>query len=212
MKLYTINWLLNTKFILEILYYFAGISVGIGVWVSIKSFLLSKKDISTKYTREINSITSDQLRNFYLNILPLYEKLKELGEEIFFFEDSITIIKLDDKKINESVESYLNNLSNKDNYIKFAKELLVNIQILSSNFQFGSADIDLAKEIILDKYLDIFASVYPILLKEKDCNLYQSCIDLYNKWRVEKQTKDNQKKQEELQLAAQEVKSFKVNK
>lgn len=212
MKLDTINWLLNVKFILEIFYYCAGISVGISVLVSIKSFLLSKKDISTKYSREINSITSDQLRNFYLSILPLYEKLKELGEEKFFFEDSIPIIKLDDKKINESVESYLNNLSNKEDYVKIAKELLVNIQILSSNFQFGSADIDLAKEIILDKYLDIFASVYPILHIEKDSNLYHSSIDLYNKWRVEKQTKDNQKKQEELQLAAQEVKSFKVNK
>ena len=212
MKLYTINWLLNTKFIFELLYYFAGISVAIGVWVSIKSFLLSKKDISLKYTREINSITGELLRNFYLKILPLFEELQELNEEHFFFDENISIIKLDDKNINESVSSYFDNLSKKEDYSRLAKELLVNIQILSSNFEFGTADINLAKEIIIDKYLDIFESIYPILLKEKSRNLYQSCIDLYNNWRIEKKTIDNQKKKEELQLAAQEIKTFKVNK
>lgn len=180
MRMNAINLLCNVKFILEFFYYIAGIAVGIGVWVSIKLYFLSKKDINLKYSREINSITGEQLRKFYIEILPIYDKLKNTNSQLFFFDEKINIIKVDDNNIKESAENYYNNLSQKDDYKKTAKELLVNIQILSANFQFGTADIKLAKEMILDQYLDIFEAVFPIIFQEKDKKLYQSCIDLYN--------------------------------
>ncbi len=208
MKFDTIIWLFNIKYILEVFYYIAGIVVGGSIFISLFSYLLSKKDMKIKYSREINLITGDQLKNFYIEILPMYEKLKNIENELFFFDEKITLVKLDDEDIKKSAKNYYLNLSKKEDYEKIAKALLINIQILSSNFQFGAADIELAKKIILDKYLNIFEAIFPIILQENDVKLYQSCVDLYNKWRIEKKTVENQKESETLHTAAKRISEF----
>lgn len=210
MKLDTIIWLFNVKYVLEIFYYIAGIVVCGSIFISLLSYLLSKKDMKVRYSREINSITSDQLKNFYIKILPMYEKLKNIENELFFFDEKINLVKLDDEDIKKSAKNYYSNLSKKADYEKIAKELLINIQILSSNFQFGVADIELAKKIILDKYLNIFEAIFPIILQENDVKLYQSCVDLYNKWRIERKTIKNQKESEALHNAAKGISEFEL--
>jgi len=62
----------------------------------------------------------------------------------------------------------------------------------------------------LDKYLNIFEAVFPIILQENDVKLYQSCVDLYNKWRIERKTVENQKESEALHNAAKFISEFEV--
>lgn len=208
----SVIWCNNLRFVLEILYFISGIFVAIGVIYSIRQYILSKKDVTLKYSREINAVTTDQLKMFYTNVVPLYEEIKNIETGLFYFDEKVVLVKIDDEKILESANGYYASLNNPSFYTEKAKKILINIQLMSANFKFGCADENMVKEIILDKYLCIFEAIFPLLIRESDTSLYQSCVDLYNSWRVEKKSKQNKNETEELMEATKEIKSFKVNK
>ena len=212
MCLESIAWCNNAHFVLEILYFLSGISVAIGVVYSIRQYMLSRKDVTLKYSREVNAVTTDQLKMFYTEIVPLYEEMENKGVKFFYFDEKVTIVKFDNAEILESAKKYYDSLSDQDYYCEKAKKILINIQLMSANFEFGCADEKMVKEIILDKFLCVFEAVFPLLTRENDTRLYQSCVDLYNAWRVEKKTKQIKSENEKLIEATEEIKSFKVNK
>lgn len=81
------------KQVVEFLYYLSGIAVAVGVWVSIKQYFLTKKDLSTTNTTE-------QFELFYREILPKYEVIKNNAENnIFYLNESFRTVKFDDNDL-----------------------------------------------------------------------------------------------------------------
>ncbi len=208
----SVAWINNVHYVLEMLYFLAGISVAVGVIYSIRQYALSKKDVDLKYSREINAVTTDQMKVFYTEVVPLYEELKDRIKGLFYFDTKVNLVKVDDEGIIKSAANYYESLTDKDFFRKQAKKILINVQLMSTNFLLGTADEELAKGLIFDKYLCIFEAMFPVLMIEQDKSLYQPCVDLYNKWRLEKKTMENKHNTEQLKEAEKQIKPFKANK
>ena len=83
-----------------------------------------------------------------------------------------------------------------------------NLQLISATLQYGLADTVLFKEIVRAKYIAVFESIFPILMKEDDKNLFNACLDFYNSCRIEQMKVNNLKEQLEIENATKEVKGF----
>jgi hypothetical protein len=190
---------------IEYIYYFSGIFVGIGVIFAFIQYKLIKKDTKIKYKREIISWTNELLRSFYKEILPKYEQLcKNLGQNKFFLPNNNYIIKPNNDELIKRCNNYINTLI--DNIIiNDMRELVINIQILAVGLTHGNADIEMANNVIGKKYIDIFETVLPYIMMDKNIELYNDSIDLFNKWNIEKKKYENKKQAETLKNVSLEV-------
>jgi hypothetical protein len=197
--------------IIEYLYYFSGIFVGIGVIFAIIQYHLIKKDTKIKYNREITSWTNELLRSFYKEILPKYEQLcKNLSENQFFLSKDIIKINIDNEQLIESCNNYIKALSEK-NKINDMKDLAINLQILAVGLSHGNADIDMAKNVISRKYINILETVLPCIIIDKDIELYKECIELFNNWNYEKKMHEHEKQAKTLKNVYKDLVEYSKN-
>lgn len=204
-------YILNT--ILEKLYYISGIVVAFGVLFAIKQYFLSKKDVRLKYDREINSITGEQLRLFYVKIVPAYEAVKnklKLSCNMCFSLDKKKTIDLSDIELENSCKNYMSSIHH-DGIDTSLESLLVDLQIFVISFQFGLADCKLAQEVVLNKYLEICECVLPVILTDTDRLLYMACIELYNQWKIIKLDNENKEAAARIEEEKHKIESFPIN-
>lgn len=196
--------------VLETLYYVSGIVVALGVLFAMRQYYLSKKNVHLKYHREINSITGEQLRLFYVKIVPSYEAVKnQLSCNMSFSLNNKKIINLSDTELENSCKNYMSSIRN-DGLDTSLKALLVELQIFAISFQFGLADCKLAQDAVLNKYLEICECVLPVIFIDTDRSLYTACIELYNQWKVFKLDNENKKEAKEIETKKQEIQPFHV--
>lgn len=190
------------KQVVEFLYYLSGIAVAVGVWVSIKQYFLTKKDLSTTNTTE-------QFELFYREILPKYEVIKNNAENnIFYLNESFRTVKFDDNDLKKLLEEYKKSLDNK--LLELLKDELLDVQMFALNFQLSAMDYESYPESIAFKYLEIFESILPVLYFESDRELYNSCIVLYNNWKLKKIEKRNRLEAEEINSEKKSIKTLTV--
>ena len=190
------------KQVVEFLYYLSGIAVAVGVWVSIKRYFLTKKDLSTTNTTE-------QFELFYREILPKYEVIKNNAENnIFYLNESFRTVKFDDNDLKKLLEEYKKSLDNK--LLELLKDELLDVQMFALNFQLSAMDYESYPESIAFKYLEIFESILPVLYFENDRELYNSCIVLYNNWKLKKIEKRNRLEAEEINSEKKSIKTLTV--
>lgn len=190
------------KQVVEFLYYLSGIAVAVGVWVSIKQYFLTKKDLSTTNTTE-------QFELFYREILPKYEVIKNNAENnIFYLNESFRTVKFDDNDLKKLLEEYKKSLDNK--LLELLKDELLDVQMFALNFQLSAMDYESYPESIAFKYLEIFESILPVLYFENDRELYNSCIVLYNNWKLKKIEKRNRLEAEEINSEKKSIKTLTV--
>ena len=190
------------KQVVEFLYYLSGIAVAVGVWVSIKQYFLTKKDLSTTNTTE-------QFELFYREILPKYEVIKNNAENnIFYLNESFRTVKFDDNDLKKLLEEYKKSLDNK--LLELLKDELLDVQMFALNFQLSAMDYESYPESIAFKYLEVFESILPVLYFENDRELYNSCIVLYNNWKLKKIEKRNRLEAEEINSEKKSIKTLTV--
>lgn len=78
------------------------------------------------------------------------------------------------------------------------------------NFQLSAMDYESYPESIAFKYLEIFESILPVLYFENDRELYNSCIVLYNNWKLKKIEKRNRLEAEEINSEKKSIKTLTV--
>ena len=191
--------------IIEYLYYFSGIFVGIGVIFAVIQYQLIKKDTITKYNREIVSWTSELLRSFYKEILPKYEQLCiVLEKNIFYLPNELIKIDIKNSNIITSCKNYIENISIY-NKLDAMKDLAISLQILAVGLSYGNADIDMAKNVISKKYIKILETVLPSIITDSNIELFNECIELYNNWNYDMKKIEHERQGESLKFASKEL-------
>lgn len=200
------NWCPLLLKIIEYLYYASGISVAIGVIYSIFQYREYKKENSTKNERDVNTSTFDVLRLFYLNIYPKYDALSSVlnGNKYFFTFDK-PIVKADDA-LYESAKEYLETIH--ISIQKDMKSLVVELQLFALNIDIGNGDYSFAKNVVQEKYLQVFETVCPVIINKFDLKVFMKSFELYNAWRLETHKKANEDSKKELDLAEKDVRKF----
>ncbi|GHU13722.1 hypothetical protein AGMMS50225_24230 [Betaproteobacteria bacterium] len=197
--------------IIEYLYYFSGIFVGIGVIYAIRQYHLSKSDVDKKYSREIIAITSDLLSSFYKDIIPKYEKLIAITSGNFFLEKEVIIVKITDEKTLDSCKQYCQTITGPDIVNRF-NEIALEVQMFAIGLSYGNADGKMAEKAINTKYVAIFESILPFVLTNENVDIYKESIRLFNTWRVnikkmeaENKKAEAEKNTKELEMASKEI-------
>ena len=169
----------------------------IALIVSFLSYRLNKRDIRVKYSREITSRTIERLELFYSNVIPLYDKVRTIiGDNFFYFENKI--IDCEDKNIKEQANNYYAKMKDNTEFIKFSKQLLVSLQSIALSLEKGIADYEFFTGVFRDKYTDIFETIFPVLMQENDKSIYKSSISLFEQLRIEKEDEKNKQDRKEI--------------
>ena len=170
----------------------------IALIVSFLSYRLNKRDIRVKYSREITSRTIERLELFYSNVIPLYDKVRTIiGDNFFYFENKV-IIDCEDKNIKEQANNYYAKMKDNTEFIKFSKQLLVSLQSIALSLEKGIADYEFFTGVFRDKYTDIFETIFPVLMQENDKSIYKSSISLFEQLRIEKEDEKNKQDRKEI--------------
>lgn len=171
----------------------------IALIVSFLSYRLNKRDIRVKYSREITSRTIERLELFYSNVIPLYDKVRTIiGDNFFYFENKVRIIDCEDKNIKEQANNYYAKMKDNTEFIKFSKQLLVSLQSIALSLEKGIADYEFFTGVFRDKYTDIFETIFPVLMQENDKSIYKSSISLFEQLRIEKEDEKNKQDRKEI--------------
>ncbi|BDA80184.1 hypothetical protein LPTSP3_g31140 [Leptospira kobayashii] len=207
------NWLIQNRDIIEILYFLSGVITSIGILIafiqlrktnkqlilSSKLLEVSNKDIELRSKREAISIALRECDIFKERIGKLFEFEVENG--FTYYEGKIN--EFENEKLNQEASNWLEETINLFGVSELLSEVENILENFSSYFISELADSDTAFKRVGDIYIIYFKFIYPYIVQKRNesnkdrRNIYS--VQLFNSWNTKIELKELESKMQKIQ-------------
>lgn len=202
-----ISWVINTRTILEFLYFIATIGMCIAAFKALKQIKLTKEINCKNNKRESIRIALEQCTVFSKEIIPEVNKLfQKLENDKCTFFTKVKIIKTP-TKIDFKVSAKDEEIDQAFEYTNDIIHILNSFDTVAIYFINKIADVEIAFSIMASPYVEFFDTFYPIISSLDDFQKNAS-YKLYIMW---SNKLENMKNHEQIKKHIKKIKDLTKN-